>query len=923
MKNLKKLLAVVISLTILLSLAVPAMADTMTDGEKCELLGVLQGTGNGVDSAYLNAATTRAQGATILLRLMGKEDDAKAYLGTDNFKDIVGNEWYAPMLAYLKANPDLGFQGYPDGNFYPDKIMTLAEFIKVLLSALGYKQDVDYEWIDIVDFAEELGINIPSDGNTAMKNSDMAKLIIVALQLNINNQSKTLVDYLIGEGTISAADANAAGLVTALAIVSAVATNSDEITVTFNKSVDASVDAAVWNGSFTVHTTKTWNADRTQVVIKKSSPFTTATYQVVVGEMKADVKVEAPVPTSIVISGPTILRKADAPITVTLYNQYGKKINTSKNDFSITAFNKTAGGTLLVNMGAHTVNTVSVKENEIVTVTVMHNASTIVAQADLTAVDESKVTQFAITEIVNPEKQDKLFTGNKNIVVKYQAYDQYGLPMSVTTKTGLTFVSSDSNVLDVNTIKFDSKGVMTFDAGSKSGTVNLSVLVNSAVSVTTTSVIIYDPSAVNSIIISGPVEGEKGMVVYGETTELQFNIFDQFQSELNAKDNWTTIASSLKWNSTNENVLKNTDFKIDEEGKLTVTPSGSQAGGTAIVYYLWNNELVDSIAFDVNAKAKPVVVDSVTVNGGIEIGATHNLELKHVKVLDQYGRVYDVVNKMTTSDFEIKNNVADSVDYVVCNEISNTLWKLVANTTEGAVDFKISIKGEADSDYLFKVKAIDVAEKDNGVTYKFASFPVLYSNIGFDSVGTAGSYAKAVTLIGTHKDGTVITLLPGKIAFLTSSNKNIIVDTASNKLFANYKDPQTSIVRAYDAQAKLLCEMEVSSSTALSAQNVTFSTTIKEVKASDINGKNIASVYSKFDMKVLDQYGVNMLSTTTPAAFNLMTNGFFTTSDAGIISIAADGTITASESAAEVTLTYTANMGKQASITFKVVAGDA
>ncbi|NLY97412.1 MAG: S-layer homology domain-containing protein [Clostridiaceae bacterium] len=130
MKSMRKLIAVAITLSILLTFSVPALAvsPSSTPAEKCEALGVLLGSGNGVDAKYLASATTRAQGATLLLRLMGKEDEAQAYEGKDNFKDIVGNEWFASRLAYLKANPQLGFGGYPDGTFQPNKIMTVAEF---------------------------------------------------------------------------------------------------------------------------------------------------------------------------------------------------------------------------------------------------------------------------------------------------------------------------------------------------------------------------------------------------------------------------------------------------------------------------------------------------------------------------------------------------------------------------------------------------------------------------------------------------------------------------------------------------------------------------------------------------------------------------------------------------------------------------
>ena len=134
-----------------------------------------------MDAKYLASATTRAQGATLLLRLMGKEDEAQAYEGKDNFKDIVGNEWFASRLAYLKANPQLGFGGYPDGTFQPNKIMTVAEFNKVLVTVLGYTQDVDYTWSSVMNFSRNLGLKSFYDGNKPLTNNDVAISIIDAL----------------------------------------------------------------------------------------------------------------------------------------------------------------------------------------------------------------------------------------------------------------------------------------------------------------------------------------------------------------------------------------------------------------------------------------------------------------------------------------------------------------------------------------------------------------------------------------------------------------------------------------------------------------------------------------------------------------------------------------------------------------------
>jgi len=85
MKNLKKLLAVVLAVAMLATFVVPVFADDVTDAEKCEILGMLEGTGEGVTAEYLVSTPQRYQAAIMYLRLKGLEDIALAYPGEDGY----------------------------------------------------------------------------------------------------------------------------------------------------------------------------------------------------------------------------------------------------------------------------------------------------------------------------------------------------------------------------------------------------------------------------------------------------------------------------------------------------------------------------------------------------------------------------------------------------------------------------------------------------------------------------------------------------------------------------------------------------------------------------------------------------------------------------------------------------------------------
>ena len=136
----RKLLALVLAIAMIATIFVVPTAATVEPGEACRILGLLQGSGDGVTAEYLALATTRAQGLLITLRARGLEADALAFAGTDNFDDVtdVNVAFWGPVLAYAKANDELGWIGDGDGNFRPASILSGAEAAKVMLSVREY-----------------------------------------------------------------------------------------------------------------------------------------------------------------------------------------------------------------------------------------------------------------------------------------------------------------------------------------------------------------------------------------------------------------------------------------------------------------------------------------------------------------------------------------------------------------------------------------------------------------------------------------------------------------------------------------------------------------------------------------------------------------------------------------------------------------
>ncbi|TVY09534.1 plastocyanin/azurin family copper-binding protein [Paenibacillus cremeus] len=198
-------------------------ASVKTDVQVAADLGVIQGDGNGVTDSYLAKATTRLQAAILFLRLKGLEAEALAYMGPgmgDNFSDAkLVSESNQMVLGYLKANPQLGWTGTGNGKFEPMAQITAQQYYKVLLESLGYKQDTDFTYDNVLTYAKTVGLGQVAKAG-ALRNGHIASATVEALKLKVKGGTATLLDSLVQSKVVSADKA-------ALAKVSAIKIASD------------------------------------------------------------------------------------------------------------------------------------------------------------------------------------------------------------------------------------------------------------------------------------------------------------------------------------------------------------------------------------------------------------------------------------------------------------------------------------------------------------------------------------------------------------------------------------------------------------------------------------------------------------------------------------------------------------------------
>ncbi|WP_438448358.1 plastocyanin/azurin family copper-binding protein [Gorillibacterium sp. sgz5001074] len=171
-------------------------ADVVSDADLALELNILKGEGNGLTAEYLAKSTTRLQAAILYLRLKGLEQEALAFQGRNNFADASGVwEGGQSVMAYLKANPHLGWQGIGGGVFDPDGGITTEQLAKVLLEALGYKQDVDFQYAQVLHKAAEAGVVHAMEGK-ALHNADVASFLVDSLEAKTKEGTGTLAEVL-------------------------------------------------------------------------------------------------------------------------------------------------------------------------------------------------------------------------------------------------------------------------------------------------------------------------------------------------------------------------------------------------------------------------------------------------------------------------------------------------------------------------------------------------------------------------------------------------------------------------------------------------------------------------------------------------------------------------------------------------------
>lgn len=201
----KRFLSFILALTLAVSLVPSAFAasdEAVQAANALHTLGLFNGTGtdaNGNPIYDLDRAPTREEAITMLIRLMGKESDAKGYNWEMPFTDVSG--WAKP---YVGAAYSWGLtSGTSETTFGGKQKVSAMQYLTFVLRALDYEDGTDFQWDKAWKLSDEIGLTSGQyTSDRSMTRGDVAIISLKALSIS-NKYNWTLLEQLLNEEIIS------------------------------------------------------------------------------------------------------------------------------------------------------------------------------------------------------------------------------------------------------------------------------------------------------------------------------------------------------------------------------------------------------------------------------------------------------------------------------------------------------------------------------------------------------------------------------------------------------------------------------------------------------------------------------------------------------------------------------------------------
>ena len=840
MRNLKKLLAVILTVVMIASMMVPALAANTYEDEALKLQAINVFAG-GPEDLKLDEGVTRIQGLTFAIRAAGK--DAEALAMEDAEVDAILADWTdadsipawgRKYAAYaIKNSITVGLSSTEKIFGALNPISGTSFLVFVMKSGMGY---ADVTTANVIDAAVNAGILTAGQAATfgakeALIRDDAAGILFGAFTTGVNADGTSLLDAYIASGATTAADAAAAGFVSsaALAVESIAATSAKTFTVKFNKAVtdDDKVTFSVKRLSSAVTVTTTWNEAKTEATLTGASNFAESTFTVAVLKDGVEIASENITITAqrvgkIEFTSDTVaVTVADKTgyVTFRVYDQYGNDITNTSMGNSLTAqvgvdTTTASGASLTIKNGLMTIkgatpDLITVQSLSVVlydsSVGVTATASLPISTAvgtlsnfvlgsteNLKLVEGDTTSVFYLpyvaTDMAGNETKDYALVSG-GLIDADQGTDEVDLVVSLNNKVSAKVVKDPSNskvaAIEVKYIGASSDLVMdmpiTITAmtyGGKTSVVD-ATLVKS--------------KAVESLILLAPAE----TVAVGERPEIPFEAYDQNGNRITS---YSDISAGVKPVNEGFEIVE----KADGSAKFVMKATTGKGMVSLSATLTKSGKISNILNINVQDKAKPASIIFATNDfvAAMEQKAVQAIKIgnggkDNVTVYDQYDRKIsnDDLKTFLTTDYAIKLTVTGNVTTNAIT-VSNTLAPINVTAADigggsGKIEFvleKLGDKKELDS---ASTGITVIATKDISNYTVNTADTAIYTAV--DRATTAGAitaqkgeYSFNAKVYGTTSAGTKVLLADKPIVAASVSNgddflvTSITTDSAFN-----------------------------------------------------------------------------------------------------------------------------------------------
>ena len=202
----KKLLAMLLSALMLMTCAAAATSAQTKTADALYDLGLFKGTDTGYE---LDRTLSRAEGVTLLVRLIGKEAEAQKGGFALPFTDV--DAWAKGYIGYAYANNIT--KGVSETEFNSTGTMAEYMFLTLTLRALGYSdsgENAQFSWDKPYELASDVGLVTTTTPDSNFTRGDAVAVFWKALNAELNGSEMTLSESLIEQKVFTKAQFNAA-----------------------------------------------------------------------------------------------------------------------------------------------------------------------------------------------------------------------------------------------------------------------------------------------------------------------------------------------------------------------------------------------------------------------------------------------------------------------------------------------------------------------------------------------------------------------------------------------------------------------------------------------------------------------------------------------------------------------------------------